>query len=91
MRLLLVFPALICALCCADEISGVVVDEDGKPAAGVHVTLDVGRARYELTENFDRWYAVETKTAKAGADGSFAFIDLPGGAVGTCTLPGGRS
>ena len=83
MRLVLVFPALVWTVCCADEISGVVVDEDGKPAAGVHVTLDVGRARYELTENFDRWYAVETKTAKAGADGSFAFIDLPGGAVGT--------
>ena len=83
MRLLLVFPALVCALCCADEITGVVVDESGKPAAGANVQLHVGRARYALTEEFDWWYAVETKTVKAGADGAFAFTDLPQGAVAT--------
>ena len=83
MRILLVFSALVWTLCCADEITGVVVDEDGNPAAGVSVQLDVGRARYALTGDFDRWYAVETKTVKAGADGSFAFTDLPAGAVGT--------
>lgn len=67
----------------ADEISGVVVDAEGRFLPGVRVRLEVGRAHFALTPDFDRWYAVDTKTATTGADGGFAFADLPEGAVGT--------
>jgi hypothetical protein len=74
---------LLTALGRADEISGVVLDAQGRPVPGVNVQLEIGKAHYALTPEFDRWYAVETKTAKTGEDGGFAFAELPQGAVGT--------
>ncbi len=67
----------------AGEISGVVLDDKGKPVPGVGFKLEIGWARYALTRDFDWWYAVETKTGKTGDDGRFVFADVPEGAVGT--------
>jgi hypothetical protein len=74
---------LLAALGRADEISGVVVDAEGQPVPGVSVRLEVGKAHYALTPEFDRWYAVESKSAQTGEDGRFAFAELAPGAVGT--------
>jgi hypothetical protein len=82
---------LLTALAHADEITGVVLDAEGKPAPGVKVQLEVGRARYALTPDFDRWYSVDGKTATTGADGRFAFADLPAGAVGTAWVNTGTA
>ena len=60
---------LLPTLCGAAEVLGVVLDEEGNPVVGVEVNVDVGRARYELAADFDRWLAVETRTATTGADG----------------------
>jgi hypothetical protein len=62
------------------KVAGVVLDADGKPAAGVEVVLEVGRTRLALTEEFDRWEAVRTDRATSGEDGRFAFSDVPPGA-----------
>jgi hypothetical protein len=74
---------LLTALGRADEISGLVVDPQGRPLPGVDVRMEVGRTHFALTPEFDRWYAVDTKTAQTGEDGRFAFAELPPGAVGT--------
>ncbi|MHC5052146.1 MAG: carboxypeptidase regulatory-like domain-containing protein, partial [Planctomycetota bacterium] len=74
---------LLAALGRADEISGTVTDAQGRPVPGAHVRLEVGKARFALTAEFDRWYAVESKTAQTGEDGRFSFAELPPGAVGT--------
>jgi hypothetical protein len=79
---------LLPALCSAAEISGTVLDEEQKPAVGVEVTLEVGKAHYALTPDYDRWIAVETRRATTGGDGGFAFADLPEGAVGTAHAKG---
>lgn len=79
---------LFSALCSASEISGVVLDEAGNAVVGAEVTLAIGKARYALTPDFDRWIAVETRTATTGGDGRFAFADLPEGAVGTASAKG---
>ena len=64
-------------------VAGVVVDPEGTPVAGEAVTLHVGWARYKLTPAFDRWLAVETKTATTGGDGRFQVAGVPEGAVVT--------
>lgn len=79
---------LLAALCHASEISGVVLDPDGSPVAGTEVTLEIGKAHYALTPDYDWWIAVETKTATTGVDGKFAFADLPEGAVATVSAKG---
>lgn len=79
---------LLTSLCRAADVAGVVLDEEGNPAAGVEVTVDAGRARYALTADFDRWLAVETRTATTGADGRFSVADLPDGAVATAYAKG---
>jgi hypothetical protein len=61
-------------------IAGVVRDADGKPVAGIEVVLEVGRARIQLTEEFDRWESVRTDRATSDKDGGFKFADVPEGA-----------
>lgn len=73
----------LAALCAAGEVTGVVVDGKGKPVAAADVLLEVGRARYSLTADFDRWLSFDTKTARAGEDGTFSFSDVPDGATAT--------
>jgi hypothetical protein len=68
-----------------------VVDEKGSPVADATVTLHVGWARYELTADFDGWYAVESKSARTGADGRVTFDDLPEGAVATAYVHTGTA
>jgi len=79
---------LLPALCSAADVTGVVLDADGKPVAGAEVTIDVGRARYALTPDFDWWLAVDSRTATTGADGRFAAADVPDGAVATAYAKG---
>jgi hypothetical protein len=79
---------LLPALCAAGEIQGVVLDEAGKPVVAGEVTLEIGKARYALTPDYDRWMAIETRTATTGGDGKFAFADIPENAVGTASVRG---
>ncbi|MCK6460819.1 MAG: carboxypeptidase-like regulatory domain-containing protein [Planctomycetes bacterium] len=72
----------------AAEISGIVLGEDGQPVAGAEVTVEIGKARYALTAEYDRWLAVETRTATTGGDGRFTVADLPEGAVATASVKG---
>lgn len=80
--------ALFATVCAASDISGIVLDEEGKPVAGTEVMLEIGKARYALTPDYDWWLAVDTKTVTTGADGKFTFADLPDGAVGTASAKG---
>jgi hypothetical protein len=83
------FPLLLfAAVCGAGEITGVVLGEDGSPVVGAEVTVEIGKARYALTPEHDRWVAVETRTATSGADGRFKLADLPEGAVATASVKG---
>jgi len=88
-----VFSALLvlAALCLAGEITGVVLDGQGRPVPAVRVQLEIGKAHYALTPEFDRWCAVERKTAQTGEDGRFAFAELPEGAVGTVFVRTGEA
>jgi len=83
-------PALVLVLaalpCAAGAVTGVVLDERGNPLAGADVQLAIGKAHYRLTEEFDRWESVEVRTGKSGADGRFAFADVPDNAVATASV-----
>ena len=57
-----------------------VLGADGKPAVGVKVVLQVGLARFALTEDFDRWLALERKEGTTDAEGRAQFAGLPAGA-----------
>lgn len=90
----LVLVLLFAVPCRAEDgttVAGVVVDEKGSPVAEATVTLHVGWARYALTPEFDRWYAIETKTATTGDDGRFSVADLPKGTVATAYVNTGKA
>jgi hypothetical protein len=61
-------------------LTGVVRGPEDKPVAGIEVHLEIGRARYALTEDFVVWGSVRTDHVSSGADGTFKFADLPEGA-----------
>jgi hypothetical protein len=62
------------------EIRGVLRDAAGKPVAQAEVVLEIGHARLALTEDSEGWESVETVRVPSGADGTFAFADVPEGA-----------
>ncbi|MCI0342233.1 MAG: carboxypeptidase-like regulatory domain-containing protein [Planctomycetales bacterium] len=67
----------------ADEVAGTVTDEGGKPVAGTEVTLELGRARFRPTPNYDGWHSVKSEKGKTDSAGQFLFKDLPAGAMAT--------
>src|SRR5262249_35868846 len=61
-------------------VTGTVRAAAGAGVAGVEVVLEIGRARYQLGSEYDRWDSVRTERVTSGNDGGFRFTDLPAGA-----------
>lgn len=83
--------AIVAALAAAQDpapetgvvIAGVVRDAKGSPVAKAEVTLELGRARFALTPETERWLAVDSRESRTDAEGRFRFTKIPSGAVGT--------
>ncbi|MHC4957903.1 MAG: carboxypeptidase-like regulatory domain-containing protein [Planctomycetota bacterium] len=83
MRTLLSLLALaVCAH--AGDLTGVVLDANGQPAAAVVVRFRIGWAHYALTPDYDRWHGVGDEVSATSDDkGRFTLPNLPPGAVVT--------
>jgi hypothetical protein len=65
----------------AQEATGIVLDAKGEPVAGARIVLEVGRARFALSDDFDRWLSVSRKQGETDETGRFTFEGLPPGTV----------
>src|SRR3982751_2914894 len=60
------------------DLHGKLLGEDGAPAAGTAVMLDLGRRRFDLGNGQSVWMEAAHRVILSSADGSFAFMGIPG-------------